>query len=36
MDWLCENIVGEIPVIDSLKEEAKTTVKVSGVGRSKK
>lgn len=36
MDWLYENIVGEIPVIDSLKEEAKTTVKVSGVERSRK
>lgn len=36
MEWLCENIVGEIPAIDNLKEEAKTTVKVSGVGRSKK
>ena len=36
MDWLCENIVGEIPAIGSLKEEAKTTVKVSGVERSKK
>ena len=36
MDWLFENIEGEIPVIDSLKEEAKTTVKVSGVERSKK
>ena len=35
MDWLNENIVGEIPVIDSLKDEAKTTVKYSGVGRTK-
>lgn len=36
MDWLCENIVGEIPKIDSLVEEAKTAVKYSGVERSKK
>jgi len=36
MDWLFENIDGEIPVISSLKDEAKTTVKVSGVERSKK
>ena len=36
MDWLCENIIGEIPKIDSLVEEAKTAVKLSGVERSKK
>ena len=35
MDWLCENIVGEIPAIGSLKEEAKTTVKISGVEKSR-
>lgn len=35
MDWLCENIVGEIPVIDALKEDAKTTVKVSGIEKSR-
>lgn len=36
MDWLCENIEGELPSIGSLKDEAKTTVKVGGVERSKK
>ena len=35
MDWLCENIVGEIPVIDTFTEEAKGTVKVSGIEKSK-
>lgn len=35
MDWLCENIIGEIPSINSLKEGARKTVKVSGVGRSR-
>ena len=35
MDWLCENIVGEIPAIDNLVDDAKTTVKVSGVERSR-
>ena len=36
MDWLCENIVGEIPKIDSLVEDAKAAVKYSGVKKSKK
>ena len=31
MDWLNENIVGEIPDMDELNEEAKATVSVSGV-----
>ena len=31
MDWLNENIIGEIPERDSLTEEGKATVKVSGV-----
>ncbi len=35
MDWLNENIKGEIPKIDTLVEEAKATVKYSGVGKSK-
>ena len=35
MDWLNENIIGEIPKIDILDEEAKATVKYSGVERSK-
>ena len=35
MDWLCENIEGEIPKIDTLDDLAKETVKYSGVGKSK-
>ena len=35
MDWLCENVIGEIPGIDVLEDEAKTTVKVSGVQKSR-
>ena len=35
MDWLCENIVGEIPKIDTLDDLAKETVKYSGVKKSK-
>lgn len=35
MDWLNENIKGEIPKIDTLVDEAKATVKYSGVGKSK-
>ncbi len=31
MDWLNENIIGEIPEKDALNEEAKATVSVSGV-----
>lgn len=31
MDWLNENVVGEIPDLDELNEEAKATVSVSGV-----
>ena len=31
MDWLNENIIGEIPERDDLTEEGKATVKVSGV-----
>ena len=31
MDWLNENIIGEIPEKDTLTEEAKSTVSVSGV-----
>lgn len=36
MDWLNENIIGDIPAMDVLSEEAKTTVRVSGVEKSKK
>lgn len=35
MDWLNENIIGEIPKIDALTDEAKTTVKFSGVEKTK-
>ena len=35
MDWLNENIIGEIPKIDTLDDEAKATVKYSGVEKSK-
>ena len=35
MDWLNENIIGEIPKIDTLVDEAKATVKYSGVEKSK-
>lgn len=31
MDWLNENIIGEIPDVDELNDEAKATVSVSGV-----
>jgi len=35
MDWLNENVIGEIPKIDALDDEAKATVKYSGVEKSK-
>ena len=35
MDQLNENIIGEIPKIDVLKDEAQTTVKYSGVEKAK-
>ena len=31
MDWLLDNVVGEIPVVDSLKEKARTIVELKGV-----
>ncbi len=36
MDWLNENIIGEIPTIDSLTDEAQTTVRYSGVAKAKR
>ena len=36
MDWLNENIIGEIPVIDALVDDAKSTVKLSGVEKTRK
>ena len=35
MDWLNENVIGEIPKIDTLVDEARATVKYSGVEKSK-
>ena len=35
MDWLNENVIGEIPKIDALDDEAKATVKYSGVEKTK-
>lgn len=35
MEWLSENIEGGIPKMDSLIDEAKATVKYSGVGKTK-
>jgi hypothetical protein len=35
MDQLNENIIGDIPKIDVLKDEAKTTVKYGGVEKAK-
>ena len=35
MDWLNENVIGEIPKIDALDDEAKASVKLSGVGKAK-
>ena len=34
-DWLCENVIGEIPKIDALVEEARAAVKYSGVGKAR-
>ena len=36
MDWLNENVIGEIPEIDALTDEAKAKVKFIGVEKSKK
>ena len=36
MDWLNENIIGEIPPIDALVDEAQATVRYSGVEPAKK
>lgn len=35
MDWLNDNVVGAIPVMEELKEKAKETVQVSGVPEAK-
>ena len=32
MNWLAENVVGEIPEIDELKDSAKSIVELKGVG----
>ena len=36
MDWLNENVVGEIPAIGSLTDEAQTTVRYSGVAKTRR
>jgi len=36
MDWLNENIIGEIPKLETIKEEEKATVKFSGVESTRK
>ncbi len=35
MDWLNENVIGEIPRIDALDDEAKASVKLSGVEKAR-
>ena len=35
MDWLCDNIIGEIPETWELDDSIKKTVKVSGVKEKK-
>ncbi len=35
MDWLCDNIIGEIPEASALKKSAQDTVQVSGVGEAR-
>ena len=35
MDWLVENVIGEIPSIDLLQEQAKHVVELKGVEESK-
>jgi hypothetical protein len=36
MDRLCPNVIGEIPPIDALTDEAQSTVKYSGVESAKR
>ena len=36
MDWLNENVEGEIPAIDTLADNAKASVKYNGLEKSKK
>ena len=31
MDWLCDNVIGEIPKLSELDDQIKKTVKISGV-----
>ena len=35
MDWLAENVIGEIPSIDLLQEQAKPVVELKGVEENK-
>lgn len=36
MDWLVENVVGEIPAAEQITDDAKSVVEIKGVGGSKK
>ncbi len=36
MDWLCDNVIGEIPYVDDLVEEARGAVYVSGVRKDRR
>lgn len=36
MDWLEEHVVGTIPTLDELQDEAKEVVRIQGVGPGKK
>ncbi len=35
MDWLCENVIGEIPEASAFKKSVRETVQVSGVGETR-
>ena len=36
MDWLCDNVIGEIPRMDEIKDDARSSVEVSGVVEDKR
>ena len=36
MDWLCDNVIGEIPRMDEIRDEARSSIEVSGVVEDKK
>lgn len=35
MDWLCDNIIGSIPTMDEISDEAKSIVELQGVSKAK-